>query len=187
MLLLDDDALFKRCHFLRDHGRSQTKHYFNTEVAYKYMPCNLLASLGYAQFQRVEELIQAKRHLLQRYRQAFADVPDVYLNPDPPGGRNGAWCTALIVGRSYGLDKGRVIQELARLGFEGRPFFYPLSSLPAYGGPSETMRARNPVAYDVSQRGICLPASFRTSDDQLLDYCNAVRSILGKGPLARFP
>lgn len=186
MLLLDDEELFRRCHFLRDHGRSQTRHYYNTEVAYKYMPCNLLASLGYAQFQRVEELVQAKRHLLQRYRQAFADVPDVYLNPDPPGGRNGAWCTALIVGRSYGLDKERVIQELARLGFEGRPFFYPLSSLPAYGGPSETMQARNPVAYDVSQRGICLPASFKTSDDQLLDYCNAVRTILGKGPLAGF-
>jgi perosamine synthetase len=64
MLLLDDDGLFERCHFLRDHGRSKERHYFNDEVAYKYMPCNLLASLGYAQFQRVEELVQAKRHLL---------------------------------------------------------------------------------------------------------------------------
>ena len=60
MLLLDDDDLFERCHFLRDHGRSKEKHYFNTEVAYKYMPCNLLASLGFAQFQRLEELVNAK-------------------------------------------------------------------------------------------------------------------------------
>lgn len=186
MLLLNDDKLFKRCHFLRDHGRSDTKHYFNTEVAYKYMPCNLLASLGYAQFQRVEELIQAKRHLLMRYRQAFADVPDVQLNPEPPEGRNGAWCTALVIGRSYGMHKERIIEEMEKLGFEGRPFFYPLSSLPAYDGPSEKMQASNPVAYDLSQRAICLPAAFRTTDEQLLAYCNAIRTVLGKKPLAGF-
>jgi perosamine synthetase len=186
MLLVDDDALFKRCHFLRDHGRSETKHYFNTEVAYKYMPCNLLASLGYAQFQRIEELVQAKRHLLSRYRQAFADIPDVYLNPEPPEGRNGAWCTALIFGRSHNFHKENVIDDLVKKGFEGRPFFYPLSSMPAYGGESSEKQGRNPVAYDVASRGICLPASFRTSDEELLAYSNAIRSILGKDPLADF-
>jgi perosamine synthetase len=187
MLLVDDDQLFKRCHFLRDHGRSQTRHYYNTEVAYKYMPSNLLASLGYAQLQRIEELVQAKRHLLLRYTQAFSDIPDVQLNQDPPDGRNGAWCTTLVFGRSHGLDKEYVIQELTKMGFEGRPFFYPLSSMPAYGGESAEKRNRNPVAYDVSRRGICLPASFKTSDEELLAYSNAIRSILGKAPLAGFP
>jgi perosamine synthetase len=187
MLLVDDDALFKRCHFLRDHGRSETRHYYNTEVAYKYMPCNLLASLGYSQFQRVEELVQAKRHLLQRYRQAFTEVPDVYLNPEPPEGRNGAWCSVLVVGRSYGMDKEQVIRALGKLGHEGRPFFYPLSSMPAYGGATPEKEAACPVAYDVSRRGICLPAAFRTTDGEVLEYCNAVRSVLGKEALEGFP
>ena len=183
MLLLDDDALFERCHFLRDHGRSKTKHYYNDEVAYKYMPCNLLASLGYAQFQRVEELVEAKRHILKTFRKIFSDMPDVYLNPEPPDGRNGAWCTALIVGKSYGFDKEEMIRELESMGFEGRPFFYPLSSMPAYGGESPDKKANAPVAYDLSQRGLCLPAAFRTSDEQLLNYGNAIRKVLGKEPL----
>jgi len=186
MLLLDDDKLFERCHFLRDHGRSEIKHYYNTEVAFKYMPCNLLASLGYAQFQRVEELVQAKRHLLDRYRRMFSDIPDLYLNPEPPGGRNGAWCTALIFGRSHHIKKEFVIQELGRLGFEGRPFFYPLSEMPAYGGVSAEKKKKNPVAYDISERGMCLPASFRTSDAELMAYCNAIRSILGRKALVAF-
>jgi perosamine synthetase len=179
MLLLDDQELYERCHFLRDHGRSKTKHYFNDEVAYKYMPCNLLAALGYAQFQRIEELIQMKRHLLERYRQVFADVPDVYLNPEPPEGRNGAWCTALVLGRSHKVDKEYVIRELAIKGLEGRPFFYPLSSMPAYGSRSVEMSQSNPIAYDLSCRGICLPAALTTSDTQLLEYCNGIRSVLG--------
>ena len=179
MLLLDDDALFERCHFLRDHGRSGEKHYYNAEVAYKYMPCNLLASLGYAQLLRLEELVGEKRHLLQQYRSIFADIPDVYLNPEPPEGRNGAWCTALIVGKSHGLDKEQVIAELAELGFEGRPFFYPLSAMPAYGGETVDKKENAPIAYDLSRRGICLPAAFRTSEAELTAYCNAVRSVLG--------
>jgi len=186
MLLVDDQKLFERCHFLRDHGRSKDKHYFNDEIAYKYMPCNLLGSIGYAQFQRVEELVQAKRHLLERYRQAFADVPDVYLNPEPPEGRNGAWCTALIFGHSHKVDKEYVIAELANKGLEGRPFFYPLSSMPAYGSRGAEMASKNPVAYDLSDRGICLPAAFRTSDAQLLEYCNGVRSVHGLAPKVAF-
>ena len=186
MLLLDDQALYERCHFLRDHGRSKEKHYFNTEVAYKYMPCNLLASLGYAQFQRVEELVAAKRKLLTKYRLAFSDVVDIQLNPEPPEGRNGAWCSALIFGHSHHVDKEYVIGELERLGFEGRPFFYPLSSMPAYGGESKEKEDTNPVAYDVSRRGICLPAAFKTDDLELLKYCNAIRAVINKAPLESF-
>lgn len=186
MLLLDDDALYERCHFLRDHGRSKVKHYYNDEVAYKYMPCNLLASLGYAQFQRVEELVEAKRHILKVFRKVFADIPDLYLNPEPPEGRNGAWCTALIIGQSHGLDKESMIAKLEAIGFEGRPFFYPLSMMPAYGGETPEKKENAPVAYELSQRGLCLPAAFETSDEQLLAYGNAIRQILGGEVLAEF-
>ena len=178
MLLIDDDKLYERCHFLRDHGRSKEKHYFNSEVAYKYMPCNLLAALGYAQFQRLEELIQAKRHLLITYRSLFSDMPDLHLNPEPPEGRNGAWCTALVFGHSYNLDKEMMMKELEAQGFEARPFFYPLSAMPAYGGESQEKKEKNPIAYDVSQRGINLPAAFMTNNDQLEAYSNAVCDVL---------
>src|SRR5437899_209781 len=57
MLLLDDDQLFQRCMFLRDHGRKPDgPEYYNYEVTYKYMPFNLQAAMGYAQFQRLGEL-----------------------------------------------------------------------------------------------------------------------------------
>lgn len=178
MLLIDDKKLFERCHFLRDHGRSKEKHYFNDEVAYKYMPCNLLASLGYAQLQRIEELIQAKRNLLKKYKNFFSDIDDVFFNPEPPQGRNGAWCTAMIFGKSHDVTKETIIQAMSKKGLEGRPFFYPLSSMPAFGGISEEKRLKNPVAYDLSDRGICLPSAIELDDRKLLDYCNAIRSIL---------
>ena len=82
MLLIDDDALFERCKFLRDHGRAPGT-YFNTEVTFKYMPFNLQAALGYAQFQRLDELVGKKRWIWNGYRERLADIPDWRSIPKP--------------------------------------------------------------------------------------------------------
>jgi perosamine synthetase len=82
MLLMDDEKLFQRCKFLRDHGRAPGS-YFNTEVTFKYMPFNLQAALGYAQFLRIDELIGKKRWILQGYRDRLSGIPDLYLNAEP--------------------------------------------------------------------------------------------------------
>ena len=60
MLLTDDKTLYDRCKFLRDHGR-QPGSYFNTEIAYKFMPFNLQAALGYSQFKRLNKLVERKK------------------------------------------------------------------------------------------------------------------------------
>ena len=48
------------------------------------------------------------------------------------------------------------------------------------------MVEKNPTAYDVSQRGILLPGAFSLGEEQLLDYGNKIRSILGYEALTEF-
>lgn len=181
MLVLDDPALAARCMVLRDHGRRPGgAMYVNDEVTYKYMPFNLQAALGWAQFQRVDELIAIKRSLLEGYRAGLADVPDIQLNPEPAGGVNGAWITGLVVGKSYGLDKATMMDRLAARGLPVRPFFYPLSSLPAYPGQRAIYEPRNPVAYDVSARGINLPGAMNLGAAEVAQVCDAVRAVLAE-------
>jgi perosamine synthetase len=180
MLLLDDEALANRCMILRDHGRRPGgAMYVNEEVTYKYMPFNLQAALGYAQFQRVDELIDGKRRILNWFREELADVPDIQLNPEPPDGVNGAWITAMILGKSYGRDKAWLMAQMQEHGLPVRPFFYPLSSLPAYPGQRERYEARNPVAYDVSSRGVNLPGALNLTREDAADVGRAIRTILG--------
>src|SRR5439155_2217506 len=50
MLVTNDEELYRRALFLRDHGRQPGDHmFFNTEVAYKYKMSSLQAALGLAQ------------------------------------------------------------------------------------------------------------------------------------------
>jgi len=177
MLLLDDPGLYARCKVLRDHGRAPGS-YFNTEVAYKYMPSNIQAALGYGQFLRIEELLGNKRHTFLRYLANLGNLPGVQLNQETDELMNGAWATAVVFSRETGVTRDLVIDALSERGIPLRPFFYPLSSLPAYsenatGGPD-----RSPVAYRNSEYGIHLPCSMNLTDDQIDFVSDALIQVL---------
>ncbi|MFW9994125.1 MAG: DegT/DnrJ/EryC1/StrS family aminotransferase [Candidatus Odinarchaeota archaeon] len=180
MLLLDDGDLYERAMFLRDHGRSKDIAYYNTEVAYKYMPFNLQAALGYAQFQRIDELVAKKREIYYKYKEHLASIEDLELNAEPEGVVNGAWVTGLVFGKSHNMTKEKAMKKLTELGLPTRPFFYPLSSLPAFPNAERIYRSKNPNAYDISSRGINLPCAFNLSDEQIATYSNGLRKILGR-------
>src|SRR5207237_4601679 len=94
MLLLDDDKLYERCSFLRDHGRKPAGPiYYNYEVTYKYMPFNLQAALGYAQFQRLDELVEKKRCMWKAYMNRLQEIDDLKFNAEPDAVYNSAWIT----------------------------------------------------------------------------------------------
>jgi perosamine synthetase len=180
MLLLDDDALYERCMFLRDHGRVKGIPYFNSEVAFKYMPFNIQAALGYAQFQRIDELVARKRELFKSYKAKLADIEDLQFNAETEHVYNGVWATALVFGKSHAVTKKEVMERLNGMGIPSRPFFYPLSSLPAYPGAREKYEVLNPVAYDISNRGINLACAMNLTEEQIDAQCNAIRKILGR-------
>jgi perosamine synthetase len=179
MLLIDDDALFERCKFLRDHGRAPGT-YYNTEVTFKYMPFNLQAALGYAQFQRLDELVGKKRWIWKGYCDRLADIPDLDLNLETNNVHNSAWNTALVFGKSHAMSRDTAMAELLKLGLPSRPFFYPLSSLPAYPGREADGRRDNPTSYGVSERGINLPCPMNMTDDELDRMSDGLHRLLGR-------
>lgn len=178
MLILDDDKLYQRCKFLRDHGRAPGT-YFNTEITFKYMPFNLQAALGYAQFQRIDELIARKRWILEGYKQRLSGIPDLHFNTESDDVYNGAWGSILVFGKSHAMSRDKALEEMPKLDLPTRPFFYPLSCLPAFPGREAQARKNNPVAYDVSERGINLPAAYTITEDDLDVMCRGIRRLLG--------
>ncbi len=179
MLLLDDDKLFERCKLLRDHGRAPGT-YYNVEVTFKYMPFNVQAALGYAQFQRLEELVEKKRWIWKGFCERLADIPDILLNPEPNGVKNGVWATALVFGKSHDMTRDRALKELPKYGLPTRPFFYPLSSLPAYPGHEHEGRRNNPIAYRTSEHGINLPCALNLTEDDLDQVSDGIHKLLGR-------
>ena len=90
------------------------------------------------------------------------------MNDESKDVYNGAWAPALIFGKSHRITKEKALTEIPKLGFPVRPFFYPLSSLPAYN--MKKMKKSNIVAYDLSSRGINLPCALNLTEDHIIKY-----------------
>ncbi|MNL29483.1 hypothetical protein D3C87_1511660 [compost metagenome] len=85
----------------------------------------------------------------------------------------------MVFGKSHGIDKAVAIEKLNKLKIPARPFFYPLSSLPAYD-QQEVYEGKNEFAYDISSRGINLPGAFNLTDDHLKYVCDGVKKLISK-------
>jgi perosamine synthetase len=63
---------------------------------------------------------------------------------------------------------------------ETRPFFHPLSALPAFAAApgAAAARARNTNAYDISPRALNLPSALMLEEGQVDRVCSVVRELL---------
>jgi len=185
MLVTDDDAIQHRAVVLRDHGRVPGDRVFwNREIAFKYKMSSLQAALGLAQLERIEELTAKKREIFSWYREELSGVAALSLNCEKPGTTNTYWMVTVLVDPSCGLQKEKLMDILAQEGIDCRPFFYPLSSLPAYRDlPSaREARDRNTVSYEISPYGVNLPSALNLTRDDVVRVCDALKKTLDTAP-----
>lgn len=181
MLVTNRKDLFERAAVLRDHGRRPgDKMFWNHEVAYKYKMSSMQAALGLAQLERLNEIVARKRQIFSWYQEEFENTERVRLNAEPSGTKNNYWMVTIVWPQDLRLDKADVIAQLSELGIDSRPFFHPLSSIPAYSTTSEAKKAslRNSVSYSIGRRAINLPSALNLSREQVAQVGAAVRKIL---------
>ena len=171
MLVTDRDDLYQRVLFLRDHGRKPgDRLFYNTEVAHKYKMSSMQAALGLAQLERIEELVDRKRQIFSWYQAELDSIPGVTLNYESPNTKNTYWMVTAILDAKLDLDKHQLMNALSQKKIDTRPFFHPLSSLPAYEHlPSAKLaHARNRSSYQISQYGINLPSGMNMSKEDVI-------------------
>jgi len=181
MLVTNREDVYRRSLFLRDHGRRPgDKMFFNAEVAYKYKMSSMQAALGLAQLERIEELVAHKRRIFAWYEEELADVDRLALNYESPETKNTYWMVSAIVDRQFGISKERLMELMDKQNIDCRPFFHPLSSIPAYQNLEQARQARerNKNAYKISPYGINLPSGLNITKEKVDYVCKALKEIL---------
>ena len=182
MLVTNDDAVHARVMQLRDHGREPGDVQFrNTEVAFKYKMPPVVAAIGLAQVERAEELVARKREIFDWYRKALVGVNGLTLNHEPTNTKNTYWMVTALIDPTLDWPKEKLMEALDAEGIDSRPFFHPLSSLPAYDGQAEALvaRKRNEVSYRLGPWGINLPSAMNLTHEQVQRVVDTIRRLLG--------
>jgi perosamine synthetase len=183
MLVTDRNDVYHRALVLRDHGRKPGDHFFwNAEVAYKYKMSSMQAALGLAQLERLDELIGHKHKIFAWYKKKLSNVPNIVLNPEPATTLNAFWMVTAVIDPSLGIDKDYLGRKLNVKNIDSRPFFHPLSSIPAYRNLPQARRARerNLTSYKICPYGINLPSALNMTKEKVDYVCDALMRIVNR-------
>jgi perosamine synthetase len=181
MLVTDRRDIYDRALILRDHGRQPNdKMFWNAEVGYKYKMTSMQAALGLAQLERIEELVARKREVFAWYADELKGVEGITLNDEAPSVKNTYWMVTAVLQPGLGLAKEQLIARLSSEGIDARPFFYPLSMLPAYGTTPQAQAARceNKVSYSISPWAINLPCGMSMTRELVARVCDTFKQVL---------
>ena len=181
MLVTDQEDLFRRVLVLGDHGRPPGDRMFrNQEVAYKYKMSGLQAALGLAQLERIDELVARKREIFSWYEEHLGGLNDITLNSEAPTTKNTYWMVTVMLDPALGLKKEELMSALDARNVDARPFFHPLSALPAYQDFDQAREARqcNVVSYRLAPYGLNLPSGFHMTKEKVAYVCDALKDIV---------
>lgn len=161
MLVTDDHELARAAQELRNQGRPLARHslvkgwrrpYWHERLGFNYRMMELQGALGVAQLERVQQRIDERRQLRALYR---SFLPGATWQQTPPGCDVMWWMNVALVGSAE-----LAAEMLERAGVETRPVFWPLETLPVWGGRRGEKRVRHggAVAERVRRHGIVLPS-----------------------------
>ena len=177
--------VFEGCESMAD-SKPGGKLFWNTEVGYKYKMSSMQAALGLAQLERIKELVARKREIFGWYQEELDGLDGVTLNYEAPGTKNTYWMVTAIVDKKLGITKDRLMALMSEKNIDCRPFFHPLSSLPAYANlvQAQQARQRNHVSYQVSPYGINLPSGLSLTEERGVYVCDVLKLIINSSGAA---
>jgi pyridoxal phosphate-dependent aminotransferase EpsN len=156
--------------------------YEHTEMGYNYRMSNVLAGIGRAQLQVLDQRVAERRAVAARYREALADVPGISPMPQAAWGKHTNWLSCFLIDAvEFGCSRDGLIGSLAEAGIESRPVWKPMHLQPlyrlarCYGGA---------VSEDLFRRGVCLPSSSSLTKDEQALVIRQIRSAARGGRTA---
>ena len=155
-LLADDALLVARARHLASQARQPAAHYEHAEVGYNYRLSNLLAAIGRAQLARLDHLIERRREVNRRYREALGSIDGIGFLPEDSESRSNCWLSCILVDEEkLGVGPEQIRAQLEQKNIEARPVWKPMHLQPLY---RECRAIGGAVAADLFRRGLCLPS-----------------------------
>ncbi|WP_068774100.1 DegT/DnrJ/EryC1/StrS aminotransferase family protein [Paenibacillus sp. FJAT-26967] len=172
MLVSNDTEALEKARFWATQARDAAPHYEHSELGYNYRLSNILAGVGRGQLRVLDERVNARRAVFERYERAIGGIEGVAFMPEAPYGRSTRWLTALTVDSAKaGVSTQDLIARLSAENIESRPVWKPMHLQPLYRHCD--YYPHDEEAPSVSERlfaqGLCLPSgSSLTQQDQNL-------------------
>lgn len=170
MLLSQDEEALDKALFWATQARDAAPWYQHSEMGYNYRMSNIIAAVGRGQLRVLDERVQTRRAVFQRYVEALGDMPGISFMPEAPYGRCNRWLTVMTLDHfQTAVNPMQIINALAAENIEARPVWKPMHMQPLFDQNMYFTHEEEDgsVSDRIFARGVCLPSgSSLTPEDQ---------------------
>ncbi|MBC2195703.1 aminotransferase class I/II-fold pyridoxal phosphate-dependent enzyme [Listeria booriae] len=178
-LVSNKESAINHARFLSTQAKEQREYYHHVEVGYNYRLSNILAGIGIAQLQVLEERIAKKRAIFDHYEKGFRDISNITMMPELADTKSNRWLTTLLI---QDADPIEIMKQLTNKGIEARLLWKPLHCQPIFKDNPfyEHQKGTKSVAEELFAQGLCLPSGTQMTEEQQNYVITTMREILAK-------
>lgn len=175
-LLSSDKKLTDKARELLSLGSDET-HEEHTHVGYNYRMSNVLAGVGLAQMELLQQRITQRRANYDFYYKLLSSYPGISFLPEPSGQFANRWLTVILVdpAKTGGVTRDDIRQALEKENIESRPLWKPMHQQPVFDG---FPFVGGGVADRCFEIGLCLPSGSNLSDDDKERIASVLKAVL---------
>lgn len=184
MLITNDAAAAKRARELRAHSMTATAvdrmrgslGYEINEIGYNYRLDDLRASIGLAQMDRLDGIVETRRQILHHFHTRLASVENIQMPPRIGEGRGNppAYLLPITV---EGVDRDKLRIDMLEKGVETTVHYQPVHLFKHYAALSSPL----PNTEWVAERLLSLPLHPFLTPDQIDYVCDTLIQLIEEG------
>lgn len=169
MLVSKNEENIKKAMFYSTQAREPELYYEHEEYGYNYRMSNVLAAIGVAQMEVIEERVQKKREIFSWYKEFLDDIEEIDFMPELENSRGNRWLTALTFEKT---DYTKVIKALEKINCESRPLWKPMHMQPLFKNVKTHLDG---TSEELFEKGLCLASSTIMTKDDVKMICDVIK------------
>ncbi|WP_210135096.1 aminotransferase class I/II-fold pyridoxal phosphate-dependent enzyme [Staphylococcus sp. GDX8P80P] len=177
MLISNDEEHIAHALFVSTQARDKALHYQHSELGYNYRLSNISAGIGRGQMEVLDQRIQRRREIFDKYNEAFGSIEGFDFQPELPDSKSNRWLTALTIDESKtGFSALDLIDALQQNNIEARPVWKPMHLQPFFESYDYITSGNDNGAY-LFNHGVCLPSGSDMTDSQQDRVIEIIKSL----------
>ena len=182
MLVSQDEEAVKKAVFLSTQARDPARHYQHSQIGYNYRMSNVTAGIGRGQLFSLEEHKAKKKAIYRQYKETFADIPEITMNPLNPDGDANCWLSCMTIAPGSPVTPDRIMDALNAANIEARPIWKPMHLQPVFADLDFIAHNADgsSVGEDIFNRGLCLPSDIKNTPEDMEHIISIVRKVFDK-------
>ncbi len=173
MLVSDNKEWIAKAKFLSTQAKEDYLYYEHKEFGYNYRMSNILAAIGVAQMEVLDERVNRRREIFDLYQRNLCKFTEVQFMPEIRDSRGNRWLSTLTLSKT---NPQKLINSLEESNIESRPLWKPMHMQPLF---RDALVVEDGTSQKLFEQGICLPSGSSMSNDDVIRVCNVIKKVIG--------